>query len=79
MRGNLAFVDGVAAADRFLDSYRAVVPGYDHDPWWDVADLFSADDAFSGVSAFNALGAARFVVIVRGRADDWAGALAAAL
>jgi aminoglycoside phosphotransferase (APT) family kinase protein len=79
MRGNLAFVDGVAAADRFLDSYRAIVPGYDHDPWWDVADLFSADDAFSGVIAFNAFGANLDVEILRGRADDWAGALAGAL
>lgn len=76
MRGNLALVDGVVAADRFLGAYRILVPGYDHDPWWDVADLFSADDGFSGVIAFNAFGADLDLGLLRSRADDWAGALA---
>lgn len=74
---NLALVDGVAEADRFLDAYRELVPTYVHHLWWDVADLFSGDDGFSGVIAFNALGGNLDVNLLRTRVDDWAEALAA--
>jgi hypothetical protein len=69
----------VAAADAFLRAYCELVPTYDHHPWWDVADLFSGDDAFSGLIAFNAFGANLQVERLRSRADDWAQALARVL
>ncbi len=75
-RGNLALVDGVAAADRFLGAYREFVPTYVHHAWWDVAALFSGADEFSGIIAFNALGGNLDVKLLRTRADDWAEALA---
>jgi hypothetical protein len=75
-RGNLALVDGADAADAFLKAYVDLVPEYEHHPWWDVADLFSFDDDFRGVIAFNAFGAQFDLDLVRSRADDWAQVLA---
>jgi aminoglycoside phosphotransferase (APT) family kinase protein len=75
-RGNLALVDGVVEAERFLRDYREVVPSYDHDPWWDIADLLSFDSDFAGVMAFNAFGASLLIEDLCARADDWAHALA---
>jgi aminoglycoside phosphotransferase (APT) family kinase protein len=74
-RGNLALVDGLAAAEQFLRAYRQVVPSYDHDPWWDIADLLSFDSDFAGVMAFNAFGASLSIDLLHSRADDWARAL----
>lgn len=71
-RGNLALVDGVGAAERFLRNYREVVPSYDHDPWWDIADLLSFDSDFAGVMAFNAFGANLSIDLLHSRADEWA-------
>ena len=75
-RANLALLDGVLAADRFLDAYRHLMPSYDHHAWWDAAELFAADDEFAGVVALNAFGAELSVELVRSRADDYAEALA---
>ena len=75
-RGNLALVDGADAADAFLRAYVELVPAYDHDPWWDAADLLSFDDDFRGVMAFNAFGAQFDLDLLHSRADDWARALA---
>jgi aminoglycoside phosphotransferase (APT) family kinase protein len=75
-RGNLALVDGVGVAEQFLHAYREVVPSYDHDPWWDIADLLSFDSGFDGVMAFNAFGARLSIDLLRSRADEWAHALA---
>ena len=75
-RGNLALVDGVGAADQFLRPYRQIVPSYDHDPWWDIADLLSFDSDFAGVMAFNAFGANLSIDLLHSRADEWAHALA---
>ena len=75
-RGNLALVDGVGAADQFLRAYRHIVPSYDHDPWWDIADLLSFDSDFAGVMAFNAFGASLSIDLLHSRADEWAHALA---
>jgi len=36
MRANLAMSFGVAAADGFLEAFRAAAPAYDHDPRWDL-------------------------------------------
>jgi aminoglycoside phosphotransferase (APT) family kinase protein len=74
-RGNLALVDGVAAAEQFLRAYRQIVPSYDHDPWWDIADLLSFDGDFAGVMAFNAFGASLSIDLLYSRADEWAHAL----
>jgi aminoglycoside phosphotransferase (APT) family kinase protein len=74
-RGNLALVDGVGAADQFLRAYRQIVPSYDHDPWWDIADLLSFDSDFAGVMAFNAFDANLSVDLLHARADEWAQAL----
>jgi aminoglycoside phosphotransferase (APT) family kinase protein len=41
-RLNLALMYGMDAADAFLDTYRHYVPGYRHDPYWDVDDAMSA-------------------------------------
>ncbi len=71
-RCNLALVDGLAAAERFLDAYARANPGYVHDPWWDAAELLAWDDDFSGVLAFNAFGARLDVATLRSRADDFA-------
>ena len=57
-RCNLALVDGVEAAERFLLEYVRANPSYRHDPWWDAAELLTWVDDFSGVLAFNAFGAA---------------------
>jgi aminoglycoside phosphotransferase (APT) family kinase protein len=75
-RGNLALVDGVGAAEQFLRTYREVVPSYDHDPWWDIADLLSFDNEFAGVMAFNAFGTSLSIDLLYSRADEWAHALA---
>jgi aminoglycoside phosphotransferase (APT) family kinase protein len=75
-RGNLALVDGVEAAEQFLHAYRDIVPAYDHDPWWDIADLLSFDSDFAGVMAFNAFGASLHIETLYSRADEWAYALA---
>jgi aminoglycoside phosphotransferase (APT) family kinase protein len=74
-RGNLALVDGVGAAEQFLRAYREIVPSYDHDPWWDIADLLSFDSEFAGVMAFNAFGASLAIEGLYSRADEWALAL----
>jgi aminoglycoside phosphotransferase (APT) family kinase protein len=74
-RGNLALVDGVSAAERFLRAYRQVIPSYDHDAWWDIADLLSFDSDFAGVMAFNAFGANVSIDDLHSRADQWADAL----
>jgi aminoglycoside phosphotransferase (APT) family kinase protein len=78
-RGNLALVDGIAAAEDFLRAYRDVVPSYDHDPWWDIADLVSFDSEFAGVMAFNAFGASLSIELLYSRADEWAHALSKAI
>jgi aminoglycoside phosphotransferase (APT) family kinase protein len=75
-RGNLALVDGVEAAEELLRGYRHIVPTYDHDPWWDIADLLSFDADFAGVMAFNAFGASLSIDLLHSRADEWADALA---
>jgi aminoglycoside phosphotransferase (APT) family kinase protein len=75
-RGNLALVDGVGAAQQFLSAYQQLVPSYDHDPWWDIADLLSFDDDFAGVMAFTAFGANLSIDLLYSRADAWAHALA---
>jgi aminoglycoside phosphotransferase (APT) family kinase protein len=74
-RGNLALVDGVGAAEQFLLAYRDIVPSYNHDPWWDIADLLSFDSGFAGVMAFNAFGANLSLHLLYSRADEWAHAL----
>ena len=56
-RCNLALVDGLATAERFLQVYVQANPGYVHDPWWDAVELLPWDDDFSGVMAFNTFGA----------------------
>jgi len=72
-RTNLALVDRVDAADEYLAAYRVLVPSYRHDPRWDAADLFGfVDDDFSGVLAFNAVGAHLDVGTLRSRADAYA-------
>jgi hypothetical protein len=78
-RGNLALVDGVSAAERFLRAYRHIVPSYEHDPWWDIADLLSFESDFDGVMAFNAFGASLSIDLLRSRADEWAHALSKAI
>ena len=78
-RGNLALVDDVAAASRFLAAYRELVPDYTHNTWWDAADLFSWDRDFLGVLAFNAFGANLNVELLRSRADAWAEVVAHAV
>jgi hypothetical protein len=75
-RGNLALMDGVGAAEQFLHAYREITPSYDHDPWWDIADLLSFDSDFAGVMAFNAFGAGLLIEILYSRADEWAHTLA---
>ena len=77
-RANLAFVDGVAAADAFLAGYVARVPGYRHDGWWDAADLFGFT-AFTGVLALNAFGADLDLDTLHRRADRYAVSLAAVI
>ena len=74
-RCNLALVDGVEAAERFLLEYVRANPSYRHDPWWDAAELLTWVDDFSGVLAFNAFGAALDVALLRARADDYADAV----
>jgi aminoglycoside phosphotransferase (APT) family kinase protein len=75
-RWNLALVDGAVAAEQFLGAYRDLEPAYRHDPWWDIAELFSGDEGFAGVIAFNAFGARLTVELLRARSDQWADALA---
>jgi Ser/Thr protein kinase RdoA (MazF antagonist) len=75
-RVNLALIDGIAAADAFLEAYRALVPSYVHDRYWDAVDILSFSSDFAGVMAFNAFGADFTVDKLRDRADDFARALA---
>jgi aminoglycoside phosphotransferase (APT) family kinase protein len=75
-RTNLALVDGVDAAAAYLAAYTARVPSYRHAAWWDAADLVGFDDDFSGVLAFNTLGARLDVATLRDRADAFAVTLA---
>jgi aminoglycoside phosphotransferase (APT) family kinase protein len=75
-RTNLALVDGVDAAVRYLAAYRALMPAYRHDGWWDAADLVGFDDGFAGVVVFNAFGADLDLATVRARADAYAVTLA---
>jgi hypothetical protein len=72
-------VDGVRAAEQFLHAYRQFVPSYDHDAWWDIADLLSFDSDFAGVMAFNAFGANLSIDLLHSRADEWAHALTKAI
>jgi hypothetical protein len=69
-------VDGAGVAEQFLHAYREFVPSYDHDLWWDIADLLSFDSDFAGVMAFNAFGASLLIEVLYSRADEWAHALA---
>ena len=71
-RCNLALVDGVEAAERFLLEYVRTNPSYRHEPWWDAAELLTWTDDFSGVLAFNAFGAELDVPLLRARADGFA-------
>ncbi len=41
-RLNLALMYGQSAADRFLAGYKRAMPGYQHEPYWDLDDAFSA-------------------------------------
>jgi len=77
LRANLALVDGVDAADRFLATYGRANPSYRHDPWWDAAELLTWDDGFEGVMAFTAFGARVDVGLLRARADEFARAVRA--
>jgi Ser/Thr protein kinase RdoA (MazF antagonist) len=70
-RSNLALVDGVAAADRFLTAYTKLVPDHRHHVWWDAADLLAFSSGFSGVMAFNAMGAKLDVDLLRSRTDAY--------
>jgi aminoglycoside phosphotransferase (APT) family kinase protein len=75
-RWNLALVDGVVAADQFLSAYRDLEPAYSHHPWWDIAELFSTDEGFAGIMAFNAFGVHLTLELLHSRSDGWAAALA---
>jgi aminoglycoside phosphotransferase (APT) family kinase protein len=75
-RWNLALVDGVEAADQFLSAYQDLEPAYSHHPWWDSAELFSTDEGFAGIMAFNAFGAHLTLELLRVRSDAWAAAIA---
>jgi aminoglycoside phosphotransferase (APT) family kinase protein len=74
-RANLALVDGPDAAAGFLSAYVALVPSYQHDPWWDAAELCTWQNDFSGVLAFNAFGADLDAGLLQARADAYAAAL----
>jgi aminoglycoside phosphotransferase (APT) family kinase protein len=57
-RSNLALVNGVDVADRFLASYASRVAGYEQDPWWDAAALIGhVQEDFAGLLAFSSFGA----------------------
>ena len=57
-RANLALVNGVDVADRFLAAYTERVPGYVHDTWHDTAALVGmVQEGFAGHLAFSAFGA----------------------
>jgi aminoglycoside phosphotransferase (APT) family kinase protein len=71
-RCNLVLTDGFAAAERFLTEYKSAEPTYQHDLWWDAAELFTWDDEFSGVMALNAFGAGLDLELLRSRADRFA-------
>lgn len=76
-RANLALVNGVDMADRFLAAYSAQVPAYHHEPWWDAAALvLHAQEEFVGVLAFNGFGADLGHELLSVRADRFAQALA---
>jgi hypothetical protein len=71
-RCNLMLTPGSEAAHRFLTEYKKADPSYQHDPWWDAAELFTWDDEVSGVVAFNAFGAGLDLDLLRTRADRFA-------
>lgn len=76
-RANLALVNGVDMADRFLAAYSALVPAYRHETWWDAAALVGhAQEEFVGVLAFNAFGADLGHELLSVRADRFAQILA---
>jgi aminoglycoside phosphotransferase (APT) family kinase protein len=57
-RANLALVNGVDVADRFLAAYVARVPGHRQATWWDTSALMGlAQEEFAGNVAFNTFGA----------------------
>ena len=74
-RANLALVNGVAVADRFLSAYTARMPGYHQESWWDAAALVGLAQDFAGVLAFNAFGAGLGGELLAARADSFAQAL----
>jgi aminoglycoside phosphotransferase (APT) family kinase protein len=74
-RANLALVEGPEAADRFLDAYVALAPSYEHQLWWDAAELYTWQDDFSGILAFNAFGANLNIDVLHERADAYAHSL----
>ena len=74
-RANLALVDGPEAADGFLDAYLALVRSYEHHLWWDAAELYTWEEDFSGILAFNAFGANLHVDLLHERADAYARSL----
>jgi aminoglycoside phosphotransferase (APT) family kinase protein len=74
-RANLALVDGPEAADTFLDAYGALAPSYEHQLWWDAAELYTWRDDFSGILAFNTFGANLDGDILHERADAYARSL----
>jgi aminoglycoside phosphotransferase (APT) family kinase protein len=75
-RGNLALVNGVEVADRFLAAYAARVPGYHQDPWWDAGALVGhVQENFVGIFAFRAFGAELEEELFARRADRFARAL----
>jgi aminoglycoside phosphotransferase (APT) family kinase protein len=74
-RANLALVDGVEAADRFLEAYVDRAPSYRHDAWWDAAELFVFIDDFSSPLALNTFGADLDIDLLRSRTDAYARSL----
>jgi aminoglycoside phosphotransferase (APT) family kinase protein len=78
-RSNLALTNGVEMADRLLAAYRAQVPRYRQDTWWDAAALVGhVQEDFAGLLAFNAFGARLDQGLLSARADRYAHALARA-
>jgi Ser/Thr protein kinase RdoA (MazF antagonist) len=76
-RANLALVNGLEMADRFLAAYAGRVPGYHQNTWWDAAALVGhAHEDFVGVLALNAFGAELDAELLAQRADTFVAALA---
>jgi hypothetical protein len=74
-RANLALVNGVGVADRFLAAYVARVPGHQQHAWWDAAALIGIAQEFAGVLALNAFGATLDAERLAASADRFARAL----